>query len=62
MWRNHEGRVTPDRVAKIKNELGDVMWYVAVCCEEWGLELGDVCEDVIQKLQVRAASGALKHE
>jgi len=61
MWRN-EGEVSPERVAAVKDELGDVMWYVALCCEEWGLSLGDVCEAVIQKLQVRQAEGGLKHE
>lgn len=62
MWRNHEGAMTPDRRDRIKNELGDTFWYLAVLCEECGLELGDVAEHVIQKLQIRSATGALKHE
>lgn len=62
MWRNHEGKMTPDRRDRVKNELGDTLWYLAVLCEECQLELGDVAEHVIQKLSVRSSTGSLKHE
>lgn len=62
MWRNHNGAMTPDRKAKIQNELGDVLWYCALLAEECGISLGECANDNIHKLQVRSAQGALKHE
>jgi NTP pyrophosphatase (non-canonical NTP hydrolase) len=62
MWRNHNGEMTPQRKAAIKNEIGDVLWYAALLCEECGLNLGTCALENIHKLQVRSAQGALKHE
>ncbi|MBV6623656.1 MAG: nucleoside triphosphate pyrophosphohydrolase family protein [Rivularia sp. (in: Bacteria)] len=45
---------------KLKLELGDVAWYVAVLAKELGLSFNDVLEANIQKLENRRAKGTLK--
>ena len=44
----------------ILDELGDVLWYVAMIADDLGLGLYDVAERNIQKLNNRAAEGKLK--
>lgn len=44
------------------NELGDVLWYVANDAAEWGLELSEVMEYNVAKLQRRMEAGSLAHE
>ena len=44
-------------VNKIKDELGDVMWYVAEICESLDLSLDDVLEGNILKLKKRFKNG-----
>lgn len=43
--------------AKIKNELGDVMWYVAALCTKLDFNLSDIMEDNIAKLRTRYPDG-----
>ncbi len=38
---------------KIKDELGDILWYVALTCDAAGLNLSDVMAANIAKLKVR---------
>ncbi len=40
-------------VAKLKKELGDVLWYVAALCSKLDLDLSDVMAANIAKLQAR---------
>lgn len=61
-WRNDGGMMNDSRGEKIKEELGDAMWYIAAVATEWGLELGEVCEHVLTKLSEREAGGELRHE
>ena len=42
---------------KIKDELGDVMWYVAEICDSLDLSLDDVLEGNILKLKKRFKNG-----
>ncbi len=44
---------------KLKLELGDVAWYVAVLAKELGLSLNDVLAANIEKLENRRAKGTL---
>ena len=43
--------------AKLSEELGDVCWYIAVCCEAAGLKLEDVLTANIKKLWERYPEG-----
>lgn len=40
-------------VVNIQEELGDIMWYVALICDELGLTIEQICEDNIAKLRKR---------
>lgn len=43
----------PFDVEKLKDELGDVLWYLTACAELNGLNLEDVLEHNITKLNTR---------
>jgi len=40
-------------VANLKEELGDVMWYVAIICRALDISIEDICAANIAKLKVR---------
>lgn len=40
-------------IVNIREELGDIMWYVALICDELGLTIDQICEDNITKLRKR---------
>ena len=44
-------------VDHVKEELGDVMWYIALMCEALYLNLDDVMYDNIEKLKKRYPDG-----
>lgn len=54
-----DGGVWPG--AELKDELGDILWFVAVCsgwCTEGGF--GEVAEGMLKKLKSRAERGTLQ--
>lgn len=42
---------------KLKDELGDVLWYVAITCQALGITLDDVMEYNVKKLLLRYPDG-----
>lgn len=57
--RDSGGLVTEsDRIA-ITKELGDVLWYVAMCAMEIGINLNEVALMNLEKLQSRKERGTL---
>ena len=46
--------------ARIKGELGDVLYYVAVCAYEHGFQLSDIANYNYEKLQKRLADNTIK--
>ena len=40
-------------VVNVKEEIGDIMWYVAILCRELNLEMGDILQTNIDKLKAR---------
>jgi NTP pyrophosphatase (non-canonical NTP hydrolase) len=42
---------------KVKKELGDLLWYVALTAHACGLSLNDVAETNVAKLKARYAKG-----
>ena len=40
-------------VANIKEEIGDMLWYVAEACNALGLDMGEIMEANIRKLKIR---------
>lgn len=53
------GPITEARRAKLKKELGDVLWYIAMAAKELGYTLGEIAEDNVVKLAARSASNVL---
>jgi NTP pyrophosphatase (non-canonical NTP hydrolase) len=49
--------IDTDAMAK---ELGDVLWMLAMCCKELGIDLADVAELNLRKLQGRAKANTLQ--
>lgn len=43
----------------LKKELGDVLWYVAMCCYELGISMDDAAELNIAKLASRKQRGVI---
>jgi NTP pyrophosphatase (non-canonical NTP hydrolase) len=44
---------------RVKKELGDILWYIAVVAKDVGLSLNDIAETNIQKLADRKERGVL---
>ncbi len=47
----------PLNIADLKKELGDVLWYAAALCTQYEIDLGEVMELNISKLQTRYPAG-----
>lgn len=60
--RDDGGAVSADRLAKLKDELSDVAYYLATACTELGLSLGDVINHNFHKLTSRKERGVLQGE
>lgn len=57
--RDDGWEITPARRAALTKELGDVLWYVAALASELGLELEEIAEVNLAKLQSRKLRGVL---
>lgn len=55
----HVQPLTPERKAQIVKELGGVLWYVAACCEELGVDMRKVARDNLEELYSRGVRGTL---
>lgn len=56
------GRLTPERIANMVAEMGDVLWYIAKMCDELGIKMEAVAQANIIKLEKRYAErGGYKH-
>ncbi len=51
--RDHGGEVNDEIRSKLKDELGDVLWYISACADELGLTLTEIAEYNVQKLAKR---------
>ena len=51
--RDHEGILTDETRGKLKDELGDVLWYISACADELGLKLQEIAEYNVNKLAKR---------
>jgi NTP pyrophosphatase (non-canonical NTP hydrolase) len=50
---------TDTPIDKLRAELGDVLWYVAVLADDLGLKLEEIALDNIAKLAARQSRGTL---
>ena len=51
--RDHDGVITDELRTKLKDELGDVLWYISACSDELGLTLAEVAQYNVDKLAKR---------
>src|SRR5213075_3059449 len=51
--RDHGGVINQEIKDKLKDELGDVLWYISACAEELDLTLNEIAEFNVQKLAKR---------
>lgn len=56
--RDHGGELNDEIRSKLKDELGDVLWYISACADELGITLDDIAEFNVQKLAKRHDRGA----
>ena len=60
IFRDDKGILTDSRKEEIKNELGDILWYIAEFSTCLDLELDDVAEANIKKLASRLERETIK--
>ena len=58
--RDRAGEFGDDQIAAIKDELGDVLWYIAALASDLGLTLNDIASGNIEKLRSRLERGAIQ--
>ncbi len=51
--RDHGGVLTDEVREKLKDELGDVLWYISACADELGLTLAEIAAHNVGKLAKR---------
>ena len=60
MKRDDNDVLTDDRVIALAKELGDLLWYIAVCADRLGFKLEEIAEMNIEKLTKRKKKGTIK--
>lgn len=60
IMRDHDGQITDEFRESLKNELGDVLWYVAALASELKLDLNDIAQANIEKLFSRKERGVIQ--
>ncbi len=58
----NDGHLSSERRENIKQELGDVLWYVARIAVEFNVSLSEIAAGNVEKLQNRKILNQLKHE
>jgi len=51
--RDHGGILNDEIRGKLKDELGDVLWYISACADELGITLTQIAEYNVEKLAQR---------
>lgn len=55
-----KGKMSAERKEKITDEMGDVLWYLAVLASDLGVSFDDIAKANVNKLQLRKKKGKLK--
>lgn len=58
--RDNNGVITEEKRVELGKEIGDVLWYCAALADELQLDLNQIAQDNINKLQSRKERGVLK--
>ncbi len=54
-----DGKMSKERKEALEEELGDVLWYLAVLANDLGISLEDIAKTNLDKLQSRKKRGKL---
>lgn len=57
--RDREGEFGDEQIKAIGDELGDVLWYVAILAADLGLSLDRIAEANVEKLRSRMERGVV---
>lgn len=57
--RDNNGIFSEERKLEIAKELGDVAWYLAVCSNDLGFSLEEICKMNYEKLKSRKERGKI---
>lgn len=57
--RDDGGEITIDKHTALKDELGDILWYIANLAQDLGVSLDDVARANLDKLTSRQERGVL---
>lgn len=60
IFRNNDGKFTPEDLELLKKELGDILWYLSQLATELNISLEDVAKLNIEKLMSRMERGVIK--
>lgn len=60
LLRDKNGVADKEFIEDMKGELGDVLWYVAICARDLNMTLEQVAQYNIKKLESRAIRGTLQ--
>lgn len=60
LYRDRGGEVTPEFRDRIRSELGDVLWYVAVLADVFDLELSEIAGENLRKLSDRSRRDVIR--
>ena len=58
--RDRGGDFGEDQITAIRDELGDVLWYVATLAADLGIEMEEIAAGNIEKLRSRLERGAIQ--
>lgn len=51
--RDNDGIITDETRGKLKDELGDVLWYISACADELSMTLDEIASFNVDKLAKR---------
>ena len=57
--RDKDGYCGPEDAAKVADELGDCLWYIAMLAHDFKIPLGQIMRENIEKLTDRAIRGKI---
>ncbi|MFC4652138.1 nucleoside triphosphate pyrophosphohydrolase family protein [Lactococcus nasutitermitis] len=57
--RDQKGQITQENKKALGKELGDVLWYLATTARYLGLNLDDLAQENIEKLESRLTRGKI---